>query len=45
MIELKSVSKTIDGKQILKDISFKLEEGEIFGLLGRNGYEKRRFFA
>nr|MDH3164467.1 ABC transporter ATP-binding protein [Bacillus licheniformis] len=40
MIELKSVSKTIDGKQILKDISFKLEEGEIFGLLGRNGSGK-----
>ncbi|MFN2747553.1 MULTISPECIES: ABC transporter ATP-binding protein [Bacillus] len=40
MIEVKNVSKTIDGKQVLKDISFKLEEGEIFGLLGRNGSGK-----
>lgn len=40
MIELKHVSKTIDGKEVLKDVSLKLEEGEIFGLLGRNGSGK-----
>ncbi|KAA6448521.1 ABC transporter ATP-binding protein [Bacillus swezeyi] len=40
MIELKHVSKTIDGKEVLKDISLKLEQGEIFGLLGRNGSGK-----
>lgn len=40
MIELRQLSKTIDGNQVLKDVSLTIEKGEIFGLLGRNGSGK-----
>lgn len=31
MIELRQLSKTIDGNQVLKDVSLTIEKGEIFG--------------
>lgn len=40
MIELKNLSKTLNGEKVLDSISLKLEKGEIFGLLGRNGSGK-----
>ncbi|MCM3596639.1 ABC transporter ATP-binding protein [Metabacillus idriensis] len=40
MIELKNLSKTLDGEKVLDSISLKLGKGEIFGLLGRNGSGK-----
>ncbi|MCG8396559.1 ABC transporter ATP-binding protein [Bacillus atrophaeus] len=40
MIDLRQLSKTIDGKEVLKDVSLTIEKGEIFGLLGRNGSGK-----
>ncbi len=40
MIELRNLSKTIDGKEVLKDISLTIGKGEIFGSLGRNGSGK-----
>ncbi|QDK66527.1 ATP-binding cassette domain-containing protein [Bacillus halotolerans] len=40
MIELRQLSKTIDGNQVLKDVSLTIKKGEIFGLLGRNGSGK-----
>lgn len=40
MIELRQLSKAIDGNQVLKDVSLTIEKGEIFGLLGRNGSGK-----
>lgn len=41
MIEIKNVSKTYDGKKkVLKDVSFKIEDGEIFAFIGHNGAGK-----
>lgn len=39
-IECKKVSKAFGKKQVLKDITFSLEQGRIYGLLGRNGSGK-----
>ena len=37
MIEIKNVSKTYNGKKkVLKDVSFKIEDGEIFAFIGHN---------
>ncbi len=40
MLTLENVSKSINGKQILKNISFNMEQGQIFGYLGPNGAGK-----
>lgn len=40
MIEIKNVSKSFSGKEILKNISFNIKEGECIGLLGPNGAGK-----
>ena len=34
------LSKSFDKKEVLKDASFRFEEGKIYGLLGRNGAGK-----
>ena len=41
MIEIKNVSKTYNGKKkVLKNMSFKIEGGEIFAFIGHNGAGK-----
>lgn len=40
ILEIKNVSKKIGKKQILKDISLEIKEGEIFGFVGPNGAGK-----
>ena len=40
MLEALGLSKNFGGKPALRDVSFKLERGEIYGLLGHNGAGK-----
>lgn len=40
ILDVKNLKKTIGNRDIIKDISFSIEEGEIFGFLGPNGAGK-----
>ncbi|WP_010271517.1 ABC transporter ATP-binding protein [Paenibacillus senegalensis] len=40
VVELKQVSKTINGKPIIQDLSFSVKRGEVYGFLGPNGSGK-----
>ncbi len=40
LLECKHLYKEFDGKQVLKDINFKIPKGKIIGLLGKNGAGK-----
>lgn len=40
MIEFKHVSKLYGEKEALSDVTFNIEDGEIFGLIGHNGAGK-----
>lgn len=39
-IEVKGISKSYHGKCVVKDISFTVSQGEVFGILGHNGAGK-----
>ena len=43
-LEIKSLTKKYDDKEVLKNINFTFESGKIYGLLGRNGSGKTTFF-
>lgn len=40
IIEVKNFSMSFGGKKVIKDLSFEVNKGEIFGLLGSNGSGK-----
>ena len=40
MIELKNITKSFDGKTAVEDISIKVENGSVYGLVGFNGAGK-----
>ena len=40
MIEIKDLTKSFDGVEVLSNISMTLEKGKIYGLVGRNGSGK-----
>jgi ABC-2 type transport system ATP-binding protein len=39
-VEVSHVSKSFNGQSVVKDISFDIAQGEIFGLIGPNGAGK-----
>ncbi|RUA09673.1 MAG: ABC transporter ATP-binding protein [Fusobacteria bacterium] len=43
MIDVKKINYSIDGTQILENISFKFEKGKFYGILGPNGSGKTTF--
>lgn len=43
VIQTSNLSKSYDGRIILEKINFTLNQGEIYGLLGRNGAGKTTF--
>ncbi len=40
ILSVKNVSKSFDNKKIIDDVSFSIDSGRIFGLLGKNGSGK-----
>tara|TARA_B110001452_G_scaffold258610_1_gene254035 strand:- start:343 stop:1119 length:777 start_codon:yes stop_codon:yes gene_type:complete len=44
LVSLKKISLTYDNRQILDDISFEINKGEILGMLGPNGVGKSTIF-
>jgi methyl coenzyme M reductase system, component A2 len=40
LITVENLSMAFDGKTVLKDLSFTLDEGEILGIIGRSGAGK-----
>ena len=44
MLEVSNITKTFGAKKAVNHISFKVENGKIFGLLGRNGAGKSTIF-
>ena len=37
IIKVKNLTKKYDGRKVVKGISFSVNEGEVFGILGPNG--------
>ena len=44
MIEIKSLSKSFDKNEVLKNINLTLEEGKVYGIVGENGSGKTTLF-
>jgi ABC-2 type transport system ATP-binding protein len=40
VVEVSHIVKSYNGKKAVNDISFQVEPGEVFGLIGPNGAEK-----
>ena len=40
LLEMKHIKKSFDGIEVLKDISLKVDEGEVLGIIGPSGSGK-----
>ncbi len=45
VVELDQISKSYENKVAVKELSFRIESGAMFGLLGPNGAGKPQAFA
>ena len=44
MLEVRNISKEFDTKKAVDDVSFKIENGHVLGIVGRNGAGKSTIF-
>ena len=44
MLKAENLSKSYANKQVVKNVSLNVKEGEVVGLLGPNGAEKQLLF-
>ena len=40
LFEMKNIKKSFDGKEVLKDISFSVEKGQVLAIIGPSGSGK-----
>ena len=40
LLEMKNIKKSFNGVEVLKDISLKVEKGEVLGIIGPSGSGK-----
>ena len=45
LLEIKNVKKNFGGVEVLKDISLKVDKGEVLGIIGPSGSGNLHFFA
>lgn len=45
LLEMKNIKKSFNGVEVLKDISLKVEKGEVLGIIGPSGPVNRHFFG
>lgn len=44
LLEMKNIRKSFNGVEVLKDISLKVEKGEVLGIIGLPARENQPFF-
>ena len=42
LLEMKNIKKSFNGVEVLKDISLKVEKGEVLGIIGPSGSGKSK---